>query len=106
MHSDFVVYRRLLNQHPYGIEPLRNFLNPVVLLQGSKRRSNCFIKRFRGYVDRVLHVANIPNRDSAGSQHHEREDNILRLLFATARLLPAEVCREVIHGRIRSSFAP
>lgn len=74
-----MVYRRLLNEHPDRVESLRNFFNPVVLLQGGKSRSNCFIKGFRGDINRVLHVANIPNRDFAGSQHHDQEDSTFSL---------------------------
>jgi hypothetical protein len=86
LHSYFVIYGWLLNQHPHGVESLRNFSNPVVLLQGRKSRSNCFIKGFRCDINRVLDVANIPNRNLARSQHHEREDSIFRLLFATYKI--------------------
>jgi hypothetical protein len=82
LHSHLVVYRWLLNEHPHGVQSLGNFSNPVILLQGGKGRSNCFIKGLRGDINRVLDVANIPNRNLARSQHHEPEDTMLRLLFA------------------------
>jgi hypothetical protein len=83
-----VVYGWLLNEHPHGVESLRNFSNPVVLLQGGKSRSNCFIKGFRCDINRVLGVANIPDRNLARSQHHEPEDNKVRLSFATTKSRP------------------
>ena len=101
-----MVYRRLLNEHPDRVESLRNFFNPVVLLQGGKSRSNCFIKGFRGDINRVLHVANIPNRDFAGSQHHDQEDSTFRFLFSitsTEPLSTAQVCSE-LSSRTPSSF--
>jgi len=61
LHFDFVLYRRLLDQHADRVEALGNFPDPAVLFKSGKRRRNGFIERFGRDLDRVLDLANIAN---------------------------------------------
>jgi hypothetical protein len=54
-----VLYGWLLDNNSHRGESLADLSYPLVLVQGGKGGSNCFIKTLRRYLNRVLNVLDI-----------------------------------------------
>ena len=65
-----MLYGRLLDKNAHSCEPLTDFSDPVVLLQGRKSGGDRLIECLSSNVDRVLHIANILYRYCARPQNH------------------------------------
>jgi len=65
-----MLYGLLLDKNTHRCEPLADLSYPVVLLQGRKSGSDCFIESFCGDLYGVLNVPNILYRNCARSENH------------------------------------
>ncbi len=71
-----MLYGWLLDKNSDGSEPLANFPYPVVLLQGGKSGSDCFIESFCSDLYGVLNVSDILYRNCARSENHRQNRSI------------------------------
>ena len=71
-----MLYGRLLDKNTHCGEPLADLSYPVVLLQGRKSGSDCFIECLRGDLYGVLNVSDILYRNCARSKNHVQKRSI------------------------------